>query len=111
MFFPESSLNRRPSTLFILDHVLTTTYNNRPHLTTLFGDCFDGFNKRGNQLGFKPLIATKEHIIIRRIQQKRRREIPDSSLLAGYLHLAPLQGGDDAAFGKGCKAREGGLGF
>ena len=47
----------------------------------------------------------------RRIRQKRRREIPDSSLLTGYLHLAPLQGGEDAAFGKGCKAREGGLGF
>ncbi len=64
MLFPESSLNGRPSMLLILDHVLTTTYNNRPHLTTFFGDSFDGFNKSGNQLGFKPLIASNKHTII-----------------------------------------------
>ena len=50
--------------LLILDHVLTTTYNNRPHLTTFFGDCFDDFNKSGNQLGVKPLIASNKHTII-----------------------------------------------
>ncbi len=50
--------------LLILDHVLTTISNNRPHLTTFFGDCFDGFNKSGNQLGFKPLIASNKHTII-----------------------------------------------
>ena len=33
------------------------------------------------------------------------------TILLHNLHLAPLQGGEDAAFGKGCKAREGGLGF
>ena len=64
MLFPESSLNGRPSTLLILDHVLTTTYNNRPHLTTFFGDCFDDFNKSGNQLGFNSLIASNKHTII-----------------------------------------------
>ena len=64
MFFPESSLNRRPSILFILDHVLTTASNNRPHLTTFFVDCFDGFNKRDNQLGFKSLIVSNKHTII-----------------------------------------------
>ena len=64
MFIPESSLNRRPSMLLILDHVLTTTSNDRPHLTTFFGDCFDGFNKSGNQLGFKTLMATNEITII-----------------------------------------------
>ena len=64
MLFLESSLNRRPSMLLILDHVLTTTSNNRPHLTTFFGDSFDGFNKSGNQLGFKPLIASNKHTII-----------------------------------------------
>ena len=47
-----------------LDHVLTTTYNNRPHLTTFLGDCFDGFNRRYNQLVFNSLIATNELTII-----------------------------------------------
>ena len=37
--------------------MLRDEYNNRPHLTTFFGDCFAGFYKRGNQLGFKSLIA------------------------------------------------------
>ena len=50
--------------LVFLDHVLTTSYNNRPHLTTFFGDCFDGFNKRYNQLVFNSLITTNELTII-----------------------------------------------
>lgn len=58
MLFPESSLNGRPSTLLILDHVLTTTYNNQPHLTTLFGDCFDDFYKWYNYFSLIPLIVT-----------------------------------------------------
>ena len=52
-----------------LDHVLTTTYNNLPHLTTFFGDSFDGFNKSGNQLGVKSLIASNKHTIIHAFHQ------------------------------------------
>ena len=33
------------------------------------------------------------------------------TLFVVFLHLAPLQGGKDAAFGKRRKAGEGGLGF
>lgn len=34
------------------------------NLTTFFGDSFDGFNKSGKQLGFKPLIASNKYTII-----------------------------------------------
>lgn len=33
------------------------------------------------------------------------------TLFVVFLHLAPLQGGKDAAFGKGCKTGEGGFGL
>ena len=90
MLFPESSLNRRPSTLLILDHVLTTTYNNRPHLTTFFGDCFDDFNKRDNQLGVKSLIASNKHTIIPAFHQhlsSRPRHAEKDSGEAVFFYL------------------------
>ena len=94
MFFPESSLNGRPSTLLILDHVLTTTYNNRPHLTTFFGDCFDGFNKSGNQLGLKPLIASNKHTIIPTFHQhpsSRPRHKKSCDIAALFVYSLPFQ--------------------
>ena len=66
--------------LLILDHVLTTTSNNRPHLTTLFGDCFDDFYKWYNYFSLKPLIASNKHTIIPTCHQhlsSRPRHIKD----------------------------------
>ena len=76
--------------LLILDHVLTTTYNNRPHLTTFFGDCFDDFNKRSNQLLFNSLIATNELTIIPTCHQhlSSRPRHPETSYKPDYQSYA-----------------------
>ena len=79
--------------LVFLDHVLTTTSNNRPHLTTFFGDCFDDFNKRDNQLGVKSLIASNKHTIIPTCHQHlSSRPRHDCLRLTGGLIPQTLRG-------------------
>ena len=91
--FTEPSLNGPSSMPLILDHVLTTTYNNRPHLTTFFGDCFDGFNKSGNQLGLKSLIASNKHTTIPTCHQhlsSRPRHKPTNCKSISWLYSIML---------------------